>query len=566
MKWVHRKPKFKYTESDSPIDKISKIRGITDIDTFLSPNKESLHNPRLMKNIDKAGGRIVEAIKNNEKVAVSYDSDVDGITSGTIMVRYLSNYLTNEDSVRIIYGQRGWGTGIEVQLTKSNDEDRNEIVEKNIEILKDIDLLIIVDSSSNDYEMCKKIKESLGVDIIILDHHIVERNYKDNPAILVNPQQTGCEYPNKHLSGAGVVFKTIQVVEELLGADGIVDVWQYIDLVAVGLYADVMRVDVLENRYLILNGLRNVKNTGLVRILKGGKADFYRLNSDDIGFIIAPIINGVTRLNEIELAIQILLEDDDDVCKKLRLKMHKLNEKRKDVQSKLAKEYSKFIDKEQKVLFIADEMSSKGFNGLVAQQLATEYNRPAIVGRLHNGVFSGSFRSYGGFKLKSFLNDFDGELQALGHEGAGGIIIDEEYIANLMQYIDVFLPELDEIEPVITYDLEIDVDNIHEYIEPIEKYNTLTGNGFPKIVVKVNNIMIEDRQVIGKNLNTVKFKTTEKLELIKFRVDSEYADDVMIFDEINAVGVLVNNVWFNFKERKQIITPQIILDDYKKNG
>ena len=546
MKWLERKARVTPSKRDDIIDRIAKIRGIEDIDRFLNPTKDELHDPYLIKNITVAGRRIMEAITNNERICLSYDADADGITATTIMFRYLKNYT---DNVYYVYSERNDGHGIQNQVEQ---------------IESDTDLLIIIDSSSNEVETCKAISEN-GIDIIILDHHEIE---KENPHVLmVNPQQKGCEYPNKFLSGAGVVFKTIQVMEDTLCQ---VDPFQYIDLVAVGMYADVMRIDILENRYLIMQGLRNIKNVGLIRILKGAKADFFRLNGDSIGFSIAPMINGVARMNNIKLAIDILLEDDDNVCKKIRLQMHKLNEKRKQIQKETIERYSKSINSEQKVLMVFDNESSKGFNGLVAQNLSEKYKRPVIVGRLHNGVISGSFRSYNGFKFKSFLQEFANRVdlsgfkfEALGHEGAGGIVISENLLNDLNLYIDAEMPTLSEKEPSIIYDLEIDVNEIHEYINPLEQFNMLTGNGFPKVLVKVDNITIEEISCIGKTEETVKFKTFDNLELIKFRVDKNYASELSVFNTISAIGQLQMNIFYNFKTKVTTKTPQIMIDDYK---
>lgn len=582
MKWIQRKQKTKPRNNDDIIDKIAKIRGIEDVDTFLNPSKNVLHDPYLMKNIKEASNRIIQAIKNNERILASYDPDADGISATTVMLKWLSNYTENVD---YIYGERNDGHGINEQtrldfvgkdsvidgdliedLEPEEKERRFKLNSENLNKIENADLLILIDSSSNDVEACKKLKEiNKNLDIIILDHHEIERN---NPHVLmVNPQQEGCNYPNKFLSGAGVVFKTLQVAEDTLGQ---VDVWQYIDLVAVGMYADVMKLDVMENRYLIMQGLRNIKNVGLIRILKGAKADFFRLNGDSIGFSIAPMINGVARMNNIKLAIDILLEDDDNVCKKIRLQMHKLNEKRKQIQKETIERYSKSINSEQKVLMVFDNESSKGFNGLVAQNLSEKYRRPVIVGRLHNGVISGSFRSYNGFKFKSFLQEFANRVdlsgfkfEALGHEGAGGIVISENLLNDLNLYIDAEMPTLSEKEPSIIYDLEIDVNEIHEYINPLEQFNMLTGNGFPKVLVKVDNITIEEISCIGKTEETVKFKTFDNLELIKFRVDKNYASELSIFNTISAIGQLQMNIFYNFKTKVTTKTPQIMIDDYK---
>jgi len=560
MKWIARKPKVAVRQDDSAEEKIAKIRGIKDVGRFLNPTQNEMFDPYLMKNIEIASNRIIRAIKTNERIVVSYDPDADGITATTVMLRYLKNYTQNVD---YIYGERNDGHGIKEQLRiKGLDEEKSaerlKRSRENLEKVKKADLLILIDSSSNETETCKAIIDNFKCDIIILDHHEIE---KENPhCILVNPQQEGCEYPNKFLSGAGVVFKTLQVMEDTLGE---VDPFQYMDLVAVGMYADVMRIDVYENRYMIMHGLRNIKNAGLLRILKGGKVDLFKINCNAIGFTIAPLINGVARMDEIKLAMDILLEDDDTICKKLRLKMQKINEARKEKQKEIVEQYMTKVKSNEKVLIVLDEQSSKGFNGIVAQQLSDVYKRPVIVGRLHNGTISGSFRSYNNFKFKSFLNEFQGEIEAMGHEGAGGIVMKEELLPELEKFIDFNFPELEDKEPTVIYDFEITADEVPEYIKAIEKFNLLVGNGFPKIVTRVNGITVEESSCIGKTMETVKIKTFDEMELIKFRVNENYASELGYFDTIDAVGQLNVNEFYNFGLKKKVITNQIMLEDYK---
>lgn len=571
VKWIERKAKVKPNSNEEPLEMIAKIRGISDTNRFLNPTQDELHDPYLMKNIEEASNRIIMAIHNKERIVLSYDADADGITATTTLRRYLGNYTDNVD---FIYNERNHGHGIHEQTRldfvidddldeEGNivDEEKRERYDRNVENLsklKGADLLIIVDSSSNDVGACKKLVEEYGLDIIILDHHAIE---VENPYVLmVNPQQEDCAYPNKHLSGAGVVFKVLQVMEDTLGQ---VDVWQYIDLVAVGMYADMMRVDVLENRYLIMQGLRNMKNVGLVRILKGAKEDFYKLNGDSIGFSIAPMINGVARLDNIKLAIDIFMTDDDTVAKRLRLQMQKLNDKRKEIQKETVERYMKHVDTSKKVLIVMDDESSKGFNGLVSQQLSDLYKRPAIVGRLHRGKLSGSFRSFGGFDFKSFLQDSTLVEEAMGHNQAGGIVVKEENIDKLIDYIENNMPELSEKEATIVYDFEINVDEVGEYIKAVEQFNLVAGVGFTKIITKVNGITIEDVETLGKARETRKFKTFDDMELIRFKVDENYGSELEVFDEINAVGELNVNEFYHFGLKQKIVTNQLKLQDYE---
>lgn len=574
MEWVQRERKSKdgINRKDEPLDVLAKIRGIKDINSFLNPDKSVLNDPYKIKNIELASNRIIKAIKSGEKIVSSADCDVDGVTSTTMLIRYLKEYTDNVD---YIYGERGNGHGIDGQidldfLSEKDYNDKGEIIneskltrlelnQENVRKIKEADLLIIVDSSSNDVEACKKITEEYGTDIVIIDHHQIESI--NDYAILVNVQQSGDTYPNKHLSGAGMAFKVMEVMEDTLDS---VDIWQYIDLVAVGMYADMMDVSVLENRYLISMGLRNIKNVGITRILKGAKEDFYKLTGDSIGFSIAPLINGTARLDNIKLAIDILLTDDDGEAKKLRLKMDKLNQKRKEIQAETAERYSKNINTNDKIIIVMDDKSSKGFNGLIAQQLSTEYKRPVIVGRLHNGTLSGSFRSHSGFKMKSFIQQSGFADEAMGHEQAGGIEIKEEKIKAFMKYIDENMPKLDAKQRKVVYDIELNADDVNSYVHAIEKVNRLAGTGFPKIIVRVNNITLEQVETIGKTMETRKFKTFDDVDLIKFKVNEDYASELGVFDTISVVGELKINEWFNFKTKQKTVTNQIMLTDYKE--
>src|SRR5574344_275900 len=181
-------PIIKYDKNDSITDKILKIRGIQNKDEFINPSKHNLNSFWELSNMDIASRRIIKAIQNNERIAIHGDIDCDGVTSLVIMYKYLKNYNVVAD---ILYHQRSEGHGIKIN-----------------EVSEDIDLLIIVDSSTNSVDECKEI--SKNTDIIILDHHEQD---KENPfAIIVNPQINN--YNNKFLSGAGVVFKTCEAIDE----------------------------------------------------------------------------------------------------------------------------------------------------------------------------------------------------------------------------------------------------------------------------------------------------------------------------------------------------------------
>lgn len=239
-KWIQKKHK-KINKGDSLIDKLCNVKGIKkeDVDEFLTPTEKSLVPAEDLKNGEEASERIINAINNDEKIVVSADNDADGVTSTAIIVRYLSQRLDYQ--VPYIFAERNWGHGIKEQLKEVSDTEenkgRNKNAKKNRDWVRQADLLIIVDSSSNDVDTVEEVINEYETDVVILDHHDINKADKkmaDVGAILVNPRQRGCRYMNKNISGAGVVYKIVGLVEKMIG-DGLIDTEQYIDLAGVGI-------------------------------------------------------------------------------------------------------------------------------------------------------------------------------------------------------------------------------------------------------------------------------------------------------------------------------------------
>jgi single-stranded-DNA-specific exonuclease len=536
MKWVKRIPEIEYKKNDNILSKLLKIRGIKNQKEFLNPSRDNLYSPYLLANIELVASKIIEAVKGNKKIGLSCDIDTDGVSSTAFMYRYLK-HLT--DNVYILYHERDAGHGIENQIDK---------IEENT------DLIIILDSSTNNAEPCKTISEK-GIDIIILDHHKFEN---ENPyALIVNPQMPNCKYPNKSISGVGVVYKVLQVVDDTVGL-GIVD--DYIDIVAVGMYADMMRCDVLENRYIIKTGMENVTNYGLKAILEHNKVE--KVDSQTIGFKIAPLINGVTRLNNIALAIDLLTCDDYKTCLSLVAQMTLLNENRKVIEQKLFEEYRKQINEEDKIIIVTHNEESKSFNGLVATKIAQEYKRPVIVARDHGGTIAGSFRSYGDFDMNKFLKKLKFISYAVGHEFAGGVALKSFHLNRLKDAIATELAN-ETFEPVLAYDLELDSRDItNDLVLEVQKFDYLTGEGFRPAKFLIKDVFVDDNpKVMGKGNDTVKIKC-DNLDVIKFKTDSTWASDVGVLDTIEVIGSLTLNVWTNWR-KETTITNQCMCDDYR---
>lgn len=568
-KWTERKPRHSINSGNDLLSRLSNIRGIdkSEVDKHLSPSIEDLLPVEDMKNAVEASERIIKAIKDDENILVSADNDADGVTSTAIIIRYLQERTGHE--VPYIFAERDWGHGIEAQLRQEGSEERIANAKHNKEAVMNADLVIIVDSSSNDVSTIDKIVNEWGTDVVILDHHDLN-NPKNTPnevgAILVNPRQRACRYVNKNLSGAGVVFKVVGLIEDMFG-DELIDTDKYIDLAGVGISGDMMPMDEPENRYIVAQALMNINNMGLERILKSANTNFNTMNSDTIGFTIAPLINATARMGNIEDAIKLLLTDDDKEVKSIRLRMHKENEKRKKLQAELTEEVMEGVDTSGRMIFVVTDKSNSGFNGLIAQNIAQKYQKPAFVGRLYEGSIDGSARSYGGVKLRTFFNNSGLVKYASGHEGALGIGFNEDNFEDILNYIDEHTKDLKVKEPEEFYDVHLSSSEILESIDLIESFNWITGINCPKIIVRIDDLMVEERKVIGKMKNTVKFSTMDEIDLIKFRVDDNYAKNVGIMDSISVVGELRWNEWTKFRPQYEVIrTMQVMINDYKMEG
>jgi len=561
MAWKKRSPQIAYLESDHVITKLAKIRGIksTELDRYMNPTSKELHSPFLMKNIEIASERIVEAIRKNQRIAISNDCDTDGVCGMAQFVRYLRD--CEHKNYYVTHNERSRGHGVHNQLDK---------------IENGTELLVIIDSSST--EDSKDAIFSIisrGIDVIILDHHDVEVDYHDliPRVIMVNPQQIDCFYPNKHISGSTVVYKTLQMVDDIIGM-GTVD--DYLDLVAVGMYADVMRVDVLENRYLIMQGMKNIRNIGLMSILKVNDKLKEPVTSQTIGFTLAPSINGTMRLDKIEYVIKLLLEDDALVAYNIAKDIKKFNDQRKAEQKEIVERYlSHYVNPDNKVVVVIDKDASKGYNGLVATTLAEKFKRPAIVMHVNqDGECAGSFRAYGDFKMKKFLvsnfkfGKYANTIKyAVGHEQAGGIGV---HVSNLNALVSGMNAELANVhfDTDLEYDLEIAADDLTtSFIQQVEKFNFLTGKGFPTATFKVTGCTVLKRDVLGKERkDTVKITCDNNLALMKFRTDSDWGLDIIDEDAwvntVDVIGQLNVNVFVTRSGRR--VTNQVFVEDYKK--
>ncbi|MEC0209688.1 DHH family phosphoesterase [Paenibacillus ehimensis] len=478
-----------------------------------------------------------------EKIAVHADVDFDGVTSAAIIYNFLKQYTNN---ICYFHAQRRDGHGIYLLKDK---------------IPEGTELLIIVDSSSNEVDTCKELSER-GIEVIIIDHHTIET--KNEYCTLVNPQQEGCSYPNKNASGALITWKVCQVLEDRLGGDICKNL---IDLVGTGVHSDQMSMLEPENRYVVNEALNNIKNIGLKSALKVIGLNESKLNATEIAFFLSPLINAATRLDKIELILQLFTSEDPEECEKLAKALKKLNNERKKKQAEAIDRILPTIDPSDKCVVVLDTTLGKGFNGLIAGDLANQLQKPVIVlgeptDEEKSDEYHGSFRSIGSFNMLDFVSSIPEALFAGGHPAAGGTGIKKCDLESFRKSLNDGLSNRN-LENVLYYELEIDLKEIDEsVIKEIKKLYKVNGQNFKEARFLIKNIFISDKQELGGG-STVK-AYTDKVELLKFRAPKGYYDHFPVFSNIDVIGTLNMNEFTQWKPYKKIIkSNQIFIDAYR---
>lgn len=500
--------------ADEIVDRIFSNRGITDIDSFMFPNEDDMIPFSKMKNIDKAFDIIDEGIQFDYKFLIYADTDVDGCTAGAIMYRYLCTFTDNIETTI----NEGKSHGI-----KSYDVSNC-----------DADIVIIVDSINETNEYDKFI--NAGKQVIVLDHHIIP-SFNDNVVYVSSAN----EYPNPHLSGAGVVWKFCKYCDtkyDTMYADGLMD------LAATGIIADMCDMTSAENRYICYQGLRNVQNEGIKAI--NGK---YTYDAQAVSFGVAPLVNAANRLNNNELALSLFIDDEPKTYKK-QLESNK--KKQKEIVDNLMKELMSQAESQtdNKVMMFTCDIK-EGVLGLIANKLADMYKRPVIVVKAVGNKYMGSMRGYGVDNFKAII-DKTNLAKAEGHENAAGIEFDVDDFMSLQNFFEEELANT-EFEIKATADVLVEPTQItSELINQFKGVNYISGTGFAPLKV----CLVIDRYEVSNMSNGTHLKLVcDDFIVIKWN----YAGDWFEFDgsPIKIIGSL-NSGYFG-----RTFYNQIIIDEYE---
>ena len=435
------------------------LRGITTFDeakSFFRPEISHLHDPFLMKNMQKAVDRIQTVIANGEKVLVYGDYDVDGTTSVAMMYSFLKKKVKEIEYYIPCRYDEGYGISLKgIDYAKENN----------------FTLIIALDCGIRAVNQVDYANEK-GVDFIICDHHNPGEKIPKALALL-NPKQSDCNYPYKELSGCGVGFKLIQAFSQQNNID-FSEIIEYLDLLTVSIGADIVPMTG-ENRVFSFYGLQQINKTprvGLKALMEIANKT-KEVTITDVVFGVAPRINAAGRIEHAKKAVEILVETDYDKAMLFADKIEKNNTTRKGLDKSITKEALEMIDVKKKSTVVHSENWHKGVVGIVASRLIETHYKPTIVLAEKDGLLTGSARSVHDFDLYSALAKCEHLCEKFGgHKYAAGLSIKKE---NLPQFIDAFEKVVsesideDQLTPKINIDMVIDINDADDKLYRIIK-------------------------------------------------------------------------------------------------
>lgn len=321
----------------------------------------------------------------------------------------------------------------------------------------------------------------------------------------------------------------------------------------------------MENRYYYKNALTNIQHRGMKMLFKEMGKDPKNLYGLDFAFGVSPAITAATRADNIKLAIDFLLCDDEMKLKKYVKELVKLNEIRKVVQAEAIERLTSQINPDDKVIILYDKDIGKGYRGLVAQDISKKYNKSVIVlgdGDFEN-TYAGSFRGLEDeFSMMKLLQECQYVHYGVGHDGAGGTAVYKCDLENLRNELNNKLANWEPDESLY-YDLEIDSRDItEELINDIQEFYRVSGRNFTPGKFRITNLFVGDKKLIGKSNNTVKIDC-DNITAMKFKTDEHYYNDVPVFCNIEAIGTLNINTWIQYKPKFKIHKHlQLFIEDY----
>lgn len=572
MEYRLRAPEFPiYT----PVEQVLVNRGIPydQINHYLNTTDNDILDPRLIPHLDEGAKMLIKHISQNDKVLIQVDSDCDGYTSAALLMNYLyclfPSFVNNNISYRVHMGKQ------------------HGIIPDTIP--EDVKLVIAPDSSSNDYEAHEYLNLS-GVDVLVIDHH--EADHISKYACVINNQL--CDYPTKSLSGVAMVWKFCCYIDMLLKTD---HAQKFLDLVALGLVADMMDVRDFETRRLIDKGLQQIRNPYFRGAIDKDQFHFTNeITPIGVAFYIAPLINATTRVGTQEEKLMLfesmldfrgyeLVPSTKRGCKgQAETRVEQACRNCTNIKSRQTKIRDNSLERIEQIIVnqnllsnkilivqLDDLITDRNLTGLIANQLMSEYQRPVLIlNKIENEngtiTWEGSGRGYDKSRLKDFRGFLENNkyvMYAEGHANAFGVGIKDENISAFIASTNSALDGFD-FTPIYNVDFIYKSDELTpDEVIDIAGMKSLWGQGVEEAEIAVEGIKVhkDNIRILSPDKNpTLKIMLPNGINFMKFRSSEEEYDKLyseLGYVTINIVGECERNIWNNK------ISPQVMIKDYE---
>lgn len=536
---------------DHIVSRILINRGISDTasaDIFLEGKmKNILPNPFLIKDMEKASERIIEAILQQQKVTIFADYDVDGATSAALLYKFFQQLNINTD----IY--------IPNRLTEGYGPNVNAV--KNIKA-SGTDLMITVDCGTSSFEPLD-VAHEIGLHVIVIDHHIPSNTLPKTIAF-INPHQKDDAFPYKNIAAVAVTFLTIIAIRANLRKINWFEknnirepiLTDMLDLVALGTVCDVMPLTDL-NRIFVKHGLELIakrNNLGIATILERAKIKTTP-KAYHLGYVVGPRINAGGRVSESNLGALLLKSTNIAEAYNIVSRLEHLNGERKEIEMTALAEAIQYVEEnklhEKRIIFAIGHKWHIGIIGIIASRLKDKYNKPVIVITFNNKVGKGSARSIAGIDIGSLITLCKQEKMLIdggGHAMAGGFSIAEHQMENFISFILKHIDQIPAVDSFIEQEREIELDaiisvraanmNLIQSLHKLEPFGNM--NRTPRFMIlktKITKISVfaEKHLMIFVVDNSVDDKTKQALKCLFFKSYDEAIGQKLLNSDLNNI-------------------------------
>lgn len=564
----------------SVVEQVFVNRGIPadEVTHYLNTSEADVIDPATITNMETGAKMLVSHIAQGHKVLVQIDSDCDGFTSAAVLINYLNCLFPGFVQNNVFY--------------RPHTNKAHGIIPETVP--SDVKLVIAPDSSSNEFEIHEEL-HNRGVDVLVIDHHNTT-HYSEHACVINNQMD---DYPTKSLSGVGMVYKFCSYLDQLFHVD-YAD--QYLDLVALGILADVMDLRDFETRYLVDKGLANIRNPFLRGMVT--KQAFQlkdRVTPHGISFYIAPGVNAITRVGTVEEKLMLFesmlefrayeqipstkrgckgqfetrVEQACRNCTNIRNRQNKARDASLEIIERIIEEKNLLENQVLAVKLEGKNESNRNITGLIANQLMGRYQRPVLLlnRTVHDEdpdnvyvTWDGSGRNANGTDLtnfQEFLNESGYFEFAEGHDNAFGVSIRDEHFADFIKYANEKLKDVD-FSPKYSSDVIYFANMVHgSEILKLADLGHIWGQGVEEPLIAITDIKVDrnNLNLFGSTLK-ITLPSDEGISLVKFRSSNEEYES--LYSElgcvtINVVGRCSRNSGWDDK-------PQIIIEDYEIVG